>query len=282
MLFVFCYIEDVFYFCSQYIFTPAPPAAPPLCASFIAIECINPAANSTFASCIYQTLCSAVVFSRRQKYYFANLASFSLLMQFSQAKRVYSTSLWCVLCYNKSSYLDQEIKLDLTIEDECVECNLLKPNVEVLEKYVHKIEEKLELTEMEKYTSEIDWNCYILLDVSCHNYMFHSYILHILHWNEYFCNNSFLSYNVHTLNTDTLAEPFFWNIINSSYLWISVSLVSLFLIPYPLCLMPYALSLIPYPLSLIPYPLSLIPYPKSLIPYPLSLIHYPLSLIPYP
>jgi hypothetical protein len=47
----------------------------------------------------------------------------------------------------------KEIKLDLTIEEDCVECNLLKPKVEALEKYVLKIEEKLELKEMEKYTN---------------------------------------------------------------------------------------------------------------------------------
>ena len=45
------------------------------------------------------------------------------------------------------------MQLNLTIEEDCVECNLLKPKVEALEKYVLKIEEKLELKEMEKYTN---------------------------------------------------------------------------------------------------------------------------------
>ena len=43
----------------------------------------------------------------------------------------------------------KEMQLNLTIEEDCVECNLLKPKVEALEKYVLKIEEKLEL-EIEK------------------------------------------------------------------------------------------------------------------------------------
>ena len=45
------------------------------------------------------------------------------------------------------------MQLNLTIKEDCVECNFLKPLIEALEKYVLKVEERLELKDMAYYTN---------------------------------------------------------------------------------------------------------------------------------
>ena len=45
------------------------------------------------------------------------------------------------------------MQLNLKIKEDCVECNFLKPKIEALEKYILKVEERLELKDMAYYTN---------------------------------------------------------------------------------------------------------------------------------